>query len=387
MFFIRNKKMVFIKKALLILIICVMLIELVSCGAFDAIESIEYVEIGIPLADRYDKGARARCVWDMAVYDGKLYVGTGDYSSNTGPVDIWSYDLSARAWSNSGSVEDEEISRFCFISGALVAPGIDPQESWELGNYYRLTDSEWEKVRNIPNGVHTFDMVEYDGLIFAGLGVEAGNSPIVCSDDGGKSFFEVDMQKKGVSFDGTGFEIIRVYDFFVFEGELYATLFCEAEERVYDLYRYEDGIFVYENSWDGKIKQRKYISNIIGAKSEFDGKLFFATGNLYVTDDMEKLTAITFPKLEMVCDLCVVDGSLFALCAQKLEDGGYRISVWENNGGRASGFLEIFNFVYSVPPISMVCYEGDFYIGTGDIREANEKNGMVLFIDYSEAKK
>ena len=49
----------------------------------------EAKNLGIPAADSYsDTQTLARSVWDMAVCDGILYVGTGDFSANTGPTSI-----------------------------------------------------------------------------------------------------------------------------------------------------------------------------------------------------------------------------------------------------------------------------------------------------------
>lgn len=148
---------------------------------------ITYVELGIPTASRYSEGIRARCPWDMIVWNEKLYVGSGDYDSNSGPVDIWRYDTTKGVWENSGTVPDEEISRFCVIGDVLVAPGIDPTEDWTYGNYYKQDGEEWVKVRNISGGMHNFDMVEYNGSIFCGLGVASGEYPVVYSADDGKN--------------------------------------------------------------------------------------------------------------------------------------------------------------------------------------------------------
>ncbi len=45
-----------------------------------------YTELGCPTADFYEEDPTARCVWDIIAWDGKLYVGSGDYDANAGPV-------------------------------------------------------------------------------------------------------------------------------------------------------------------------------------------------------------------------------------------------------------------------------------------------------------
>ena len=75
---------------------------------------------------------------DLIIYDGHLYVGCGDYSANTGPVNVYSLDLSTYEWQMSQeALEDEQIKRFLVLDGALCIPGTDPKGDWETGNYYR----------------------------------------------------------------------------------------------------------------------------------------------------------------------------------------------------------------------------------------------------------
>ena len=45
-----------------------------------------------------------------------------------------------------------------------------------------------------------------------------------------------------------------------------------------------------------------------------------------------------------------------------------------------------FSFVYDIPPLSVVCTNGDFYIGVGDRNAVNDKNGMILYIDFAAQK-
>ncbi len=376
-----------------ILCACILLsclINLLSCGtnkSNECIDSIEYTELGNPSSERYLVGIRARCPWDMILWDNMLYIGSGDYDTNRGPIDIWRYNIQQGTWENSGAVPDEEVNRFCIINNSLVIPGTDPREDWDFGNYYMLENGEWKTVRSLPGGIHNFDMVEYNGKIFAGLGVNEGEYPIACSIDGGKTFEQVEMHKNGTAVDTSGGEFIRVYDLFVYNNQLYALFSYKGDETSLDLYRYDNGVFVFDNQWYQKIHQKRYIGNIIGAKTEFKGKMFFTTGYLYATSDMADLTHIKFPNSEIVYDLYVDNDCLYALCGQRQSDGNYKISVWRNDGGEATDFIEIFNFIYSVPPISMVCSNGKFYIGIGGYTFENDKNGMILFIDYISDKK
>ena len=49
-----------------------------------------------------------------------------------------------------------------------------------------------------------------------------------------------------------------------------------------------------------------------------------------------------------------------------------------------TNFHEIFNFVYDVPPLSIVCKDNNFYIGMGDTNNIHDKNGTILFVEYAK---
>ena len=190
------------KKIILVLIVLLVgLLNFPSCMEMQPAESVDYTELGIPLLEQYPDGSSARCPWDMIIWKNQLYIGGGNFDSNAGPVDIWRYSISEKCWEISGTVPDEEVNRFCIIDNTLVLPGIDPREDYKFGNYYRWDDSTWSTIRNIPRAYHCFDMVEYDGMIFVGLGVDAGDYPIAYSTNGGKTFASVEMRKDGVPFD------------------------------------------------------------------------------------------------------------------------------------------------------------------------------------------
>jgi hypothetical protein len=374
----KNRSVRFIS-AFLVLLFC---IQLAACGKDEQVDnSIVCTELGIPLEERYSSGGRARCPSDMELYNGKLYVGSGDYNVNMGPVDIWCYDLETGSWQNSGTVQDEEVSRFCVINGELIAMGIDPKGTWEYGNYYKLVDGEWQTFRTLPNGVHNFDMVEYDGRLFAALGVGEGDFPIVCSADGGANFYPVSLFKNGEPIDTRGSDVVRVLDFIVFNSDLYAIYYYGEQDITYELYRFDGSVFVYEQNLLGKIFRKKISSHIIDAKVEFADKLYLATGYFYIIDDMNKIERISLPNSELVYDLYQDGKWLYLLCGEELEDGTYKVSVWRCGEKNDSAFEQIFDFVYEVPPLSLVVKNDDFYIGMGSISKAHEKNGMIIMVN------
>ena len=365
--------------ALILVLVC---LAVYSCNQVS--REIKYTELGIPTSASYKKPIVARCAWDLKYFDGKLFVGAGDYDANSGPVDIWYYDFDKGNWEFSGSVYDEEVSRFTVINGKLIAPGIDPKDGWELGNYYEYNGSKWIKRRKIPGSIHNFDMIEYDSMIFAGLGVAEGQHPIACSVDGGETFKQLKLIKDGKALYPVGTHI-RVYDFYTLNGELYAIFrrYGENMPSLHEVYKYKDGEFVYHDTMDGKLNYSSYKYNYVGDKEEFCGNVFMTTGYLYMTDDMSEFVKIDLTGAEKVHGLTVYNNKLYALGCEQSPDGTYRVSVWENKDGSSDGFKELCYFNYNAPPISIEYAKGQFFIGIGDRYGKNEYNGMVLSVDYN----
>ena len=348
-----------------------------STDRFQApIHNIAFTELGNPTREKYPNGEYARCAWDMAIYGGKLYLGSGDYGNNLGPVAVSCYHIASGTWEENTLLPDEEINRFCLIDGKLCAPGIDPQQAWDYGNYYVLDDTGWSVKRTIPGGVHVFDIVEHEGHIFAGLGVVEGRYPVSVSKDGGETFLSVPFQKEGMAVDTRGFSHIRTYDFFAIGGELYATLTLDS---TYELYIYDSNkeCFVFEEDWTGRMDVRRYKQNVLGEKAVFNKKLYITTGCLYQTSDLISLTHIAVGENTVVADLVVSGDVMYVLTFVKGENEGYQTKVYALCKGETE-LKEVFDFVYDVPGISMVVDGNDFYIGMGKRGLSDPKNGNLI---------
>lgn len=337
--------------------------------------------LGRPQAARYAAGETGRNAWDMAVFNDKLYIGGGDYDSNLGPVDIWCYDFAATEWQLTGNVPDEEVSRFTEIDGQLVAPGIDPRESWQLGNYYTLAADGWKSTRSLPGGIHAYDIALFEGKLFAALGVVAGEFPVAVSEDGGKTFRQLPLVKDGVSLQTTG-SFIRVYRLLEKDGALYAIYYNSGgEQSSLELYRYETGAFVYCADWQQVKRRGRFGNTMIAGAETVDGTLYFATGKLYAAADMTSPEDITPSDTLYTPDLILAEQTLCVLACEPQEDA-YRISVWMRMDGR---FVERFYFTYDVPAISLAYREGMFFLGMGknDKDNGHELNGTVLAVEFS----
>lgn len=138
--------------------------------------------IGNPLLARYPLGgdARPRSIWDLHFFNGRLYLGNGDYWMNRGPIDVWTYAGNGTNFVNEYTVNDEMAWDFFEFEGKLFIPGYDAREtSPDIANLY-INDPErdpgpgWLKRRTLTGGVHSMDVALFQGRLFASMTLASG---------------------------------------------------------------------------------------------------------------------------------------------------------------------------------------------------------------------
>lgn len=379
------------KKLSVLLLSFLIILSVAGCGSLrDYPYKASCRELGIPLENYYSQGNIARCAWDVEVYNNRLYVGSGDYDKNAGPVNMFYYDIKGEKWVDDGYLPDEEISRFFVFDGKLFACGIDPKDDWSYGNFYTCDGGEWQTNRNIPGGIHNFDMVQFEGKLFAGLGVSETDFPAAVSSDGGKTWSQLPFYRDGKPINDVKDSVVRVYDFFVFKNKLYAHYrIFDGETGRSEIYLYKDGRFEFYNTFLKGIKYKKTSYHYLNQKLEFNGKQFIADGYLYSTEDM-----ITAEKIELkpntnIVDLRVIGGKLYALCNEErtADDGSkyFRVSVWYTKSGIQGDFRQMLFYDYENRALSFTYHDGVFYFGMGyGVAAKNDlydTNGMVLAVE------
>ncbi len=351
-----------------------------------------FENLGIPLQSRYEDGQIARTSWDLEVFDNKLFVGSGDYDTNQGPVAIYAYDIENDTWVNTGTLPDEQAERMYLFNDTLVIPGCDPRDSWEWGNLYFYKNGSWVIKRNIPGGIHQFDIAQFDGRIFVGLGVSPGSFPIAVSDDGCNTFQSVQMYKDGklvvtIAEDGsTSNTTIRVKDFFILNDSLYAFYYQYLNQKLTtEIYRYQDGAFYYHSSMPQNLSYQRTTYELFNAKEQIQNRLYFTTGRLYVTDDMNTVDEIKLGKHEIITDLRIIDGNLYVCSIDKNNDGTYRTTLWIKNPYHPTNFKKLFYFSFACPSQCFTYHNGTFYFGTGEgiLSDGNSENGTILSVKHS----
>lgn len=359
-----------------------------NCRYVEFDKDAALVELGVICDQWYPDNLTARFAWDIKIWEGKIYRGAGDYDKNSGSTLILTYDIAKQRWGITGYASDEAIHGFEEIGGTLYAPGIDATGGWDLGNFYVLEKGKWKQVRNLPNGVHNFDMIEHEGRIFAGLGTETLGNTVAVSEDGGKTFQFAPLYKDGKPYTPAGAKSSRTYEFVKYNGHVYALVYLHMGfGGVYEVFRYEDGKMHYMANGVkllGSYISRKYF----GGEFEFNGACYIASGGLTVVTDFsdpENWKKIPMPGEEIVADALLRDGVIYTLAFLRNKNpttqvvNSYKTVIYKSTTGQEGSFEEVLSFEYPATPLSFD-YDGTyFYIGTGTaISKEQDKTGMVL---------
>ena len=92
---------------------------------------ITNIEGNIP-AYKYYSNIAGRGIATLKKYKGKIFMGLGDYSVNTGNTKVLYYDTVSNSIGYSGTIADEAIERFEILDDKLYTTGCDPTEAWGI---------------------------------------------------------------------------------------------------------------------------------------------------------------------------------------------------------------------------------------------------------------
>lgn len=149
------------------------------------------VRIGNPLLARYPAGedARPRSIWDLHTFDGRIYIGHGDYWFNRGPIDLWTYGGDGTSFVKEYTVAEEMVWDFIEHEGALYIPGFDAIGVKNVANLY-IRDPQgpaarrWLRRQTLAGGIHSFDVAPYLGKLYASITETGGARTLVSADHG-----------------------------------------------------------------------------------------------------------------------------------------------------------------------------------------------------------
>jgi len=394
-------------KLALIMISLISIAAIIStiCANACVTENWEIEYLGNPSKAQYPDTSpeeiNARNVWDLQYFDGKIYIGLGDYNNNMGPVILNAFDCNANQFVTIGEITEEQISNFRIINDTLVIPGIDAtaSESHEFANWYKVfATGEIEKYRNLPEAAHCFDMIEYNGKIFAALG---GNAPLAISYDGGKNFeLSMPVSNYGKELDN----IPRAYDLFVLNDLLYAipqfavtttTFYNGTQSSVTTYYpdvsflhyiesanKFVNGCTTMIDAWDLRSRADLWDTSgvIVNRKIQFGDYMLFINNNAVFSNDpaLKKFSIIELEE-DKFMDVIVRGDTLYLLGTTKKEDG-WENSIYSTTDLESGNWEKILSFTSESYARSFeLCDNGDWYFGIGcHAKEPHIQSGEII---------
>lgn len=338
----------------------------------DILISYSSQDLGVPLGKRYTYNNSSIVPWDMAFYENKLYVGSGDLSANSGSVEMWCYDNAYGEWQMSAKLPEEEISRFYFHDGILYCPGADSQESWDFASYYYCKDDKWTKVRSIPNSSHCFDLAFAEGKIFAAIENEAETQHlyIAVSDNDGASFRIVPLMRDGAKVKRNAF----IQNVFTIGNESFA---LDSQNNVY---KYDGSKFEFLCSWQSKVVLHGYRRYALQSRAEYNGYLYFTTGSLYRCATAEEPQKIEMPNNELVQDIYMNGDELNILCLS-YNGSAYVMTVYRFADEETGTLEKILDFEYETTAISFAAEGNTFFFGIASQNRNDKNNGRIIRVE------
>jgi hypothetical protein len=278
---------------------------------------------------------------------------------------------------------DEALDAFRTINGRLFAVGNDSTlPGWDFGNFYELSSDTWLMHGDLPKAVHCFDMIEFGGEVFFGIGTESVSiSPVVRASSDFSSYAPVPFYKNGTSLGGFDeYAYYRVYNFFIAKGELYAFLLAPRQDggpAAYEFYKYTGEGFEFVRTADGsgisfaRVDGKRLSPNFFIYEFSRGGFAYFTGGKLIKTDNFENFYTIEAPNGEIISDVLFFDGRCYALGFSKGENGEYLNTVWLLD--EIDTLIPICSFTTKDAYALSFAYDGEsFFVGLGSRVQSNE---------------
>ena|GEM_PF-4533794 len=337
-------------------------------------------------------------IWDLQVFDGKIYIGHGDWLNNAGPIPVISLNPLTNTFTTEYTVDDESIWRYRVLNDKLYIPGTDARPGdtgsgggWGYGEYYSLDADGWNMYRNTPGGVHVLDMAYYNGKLYAAQGTDNSGSEMyknrfIVSSDSGKTWSSaIPSSVTDANTVCTGLNT-RCWSLFELGGKLYAlggiinvgTSLTRAVEI--------DGnndpkVTVINRStfMPGLATNKSYIMD---RQSNYNGKLLFIlyTGypdssngsdvyfnqdSMYIANSITDGRKVTLPEsTARPTDILVRDDGVYVLAFVENSSTIYTNIVYKSSGD-LTVWEEQFRFNTSMFARSFEEINRDFYFGIG----------------------
>jgi hypothetical protein len=155
---------------------------------------IAWTDLGVNATIAAEGTADARTIWTIEPFSGKLYLGHGNYTVDSGPCDIIAWDPATEAYETAlASVEVDAITIMRVIDNVLYVIG---QDTTGIGNtdYATFDGTTWTEVDRASLAQdHLFDVQEFGSSLYIGGQIDGTALATVWrSTDGGTTWTAVE---------------------------------------------------------------------------------------------------------------------------------------------------------------------------------------------------
>lgn len=352
------------------------------------------------LGNPFKKGAYANNIWDMQVYNDRIYLGHGDFNKNAGPIPVIYYDPSNNKFVTQYTVDEEQIDVYKVINDKLYIPGTDAKESWSLGNFYVMENDQWMKYRTIPKAIHVNDLACFNGRLYVAVTTsKTGWGEVLASDDMGLTWSSQIPQNKN-------FMLVNDWasSFLEFDDKLCTTgaLIFPSLPGAGSWYAKFQNLLVIDStgskihSYDQSflpmarknchytIKRQTKIANnllyLIGFFSPYD---IWSPEALYAAKDMNDIHRIILPNANAVpSDILSRNNTAYVLSFMENSSHGFTNIVYKSDD--LENWTELFRLDTDTFARSFEELNGDFYLGLGCTKKTlATSSGNIIKVPFN----
>jgi hypothetical protein len=391
----------------------------VTCALANSKNSIDeqVIRLGNPLAADGQAG-RALNVWDLQVFNNKIYIAGGSTVTNSGPINVWAYNPATESFAQEYTVQEEAIEHYKVFSNQLYIPAADPR-NFDHNKYYRQNiDNTWHKYTSESVKLaHVRDLIQTNKnhILLVGnnrnLNQNIAAPGIAITTDGGLSF-------QGAGVDNIPNQYLVDYNWFFavfsYQNQIYAP-----SALLRDIDNYPNTIAVYNPETqkfflDENLKNDEFIPRQQLGKSDDEINLYTiyriwnpveykqyliypvrSYGNtgqyyeqfymnslgMYLKEGMGRTPEIVkLPHRAVGEDILVINNELYVLANKKEVGDRFTIYVFKTSEpSNQKSWQNILSFESSNKARSFEYLNNKFYFGLGqDYGEAIANSGDIL---------
>ena len=353
--------------------------------------------LGQPLYDRYPENSwrkkSARSIRAMVVWgeNKDIFIGSGDWVANEGPVDIYRLDTSNQ-YHLDATLTEESVERFwpdpsAALPGLWIA-GIDARRQRNSAVHYRK-ENGWVTCRTIKDTYHLIAMAAVRAEVFV---ISTRGSDI-------RLWRSVHLQ----TWDDIPNCPYGPVELVAFENQL--IVFCSTGD-IHQIYRYTEGLFrlITNDPFPTEPSARKRCP----AALVFNDRVVYRPcfnpprpdlgsrrngGKLYVLDPNTGVVSDVYdaPTGWWICDVFVEGDSLYVMSIALANGDPYTATHYSCQIHKSSDLQEwtiVADCVFPAPPFSAVKRGANIYVGVGcrgwkaggrpnDVSEQDKDSGTV----------